>query len=67
MVVEDLQNEHVIKKGAGVDRPNTLQWLSSSHKDEVLTFLRVKCQRNVLTLVLFRPVPYIETLEWLFH
>ena len=38
MVVEGLQDEHAIKKGAGVDRPNTLQWLSWSHKDEVLTY-----------------------------
>ena len=66
MVMEGLQNEHTIKKGAGVDRPNTLRWLSQSHKDEVLTFSGVKCYRNVLTFVLFRPVLYIETLGWLF-
>ena len=38
MVVEGLQNEQAIRKGAGVDRPNTLRWLSQSHKDEVLTY-----------------------------
>ena len=37
MVAEGLQNEYTIRKGAGVDRPNTLRWLSQSHKDEVLT------------------------------
>ena len=67
MVVEGLQNEQAIKKGARVDRPNILRWLSQSHKDEVLTyFWESSVQENVLTSVLFKPVLYIETLGWLF-
>ena len=50
MVVEGLQNEQAIKKGARVDRPNTFQWLSQSHKDEVLTyFWESSVRENVRT------------------
>ena len=30
MIVKDLQNEQAIRKGAGMDRPNTLRWQSQS-------------------------------------
>ena len=67
MVVEGLQNEQAIRKGAGVDRPNTIRLLSQFHKDEVLTYFWESSVREIfLTIVLFRLVLYIEILGWLF-
>ena len=67
MVVEGLQSEQAIRKGAGVDRLNTLRLLSQFHKDEVLTYFWESSVREIfLTIVLFRLVLYIEILGWLF-
>ena len=62
VVVEGLQNEHTIKKGARADRPDTLRWLSQSHKDEVLTFLGVKCQRKRTYLCFVQTGPFYRDL-----
>ena len=47
MVVEGLQNEQAIIKEAEVDRPNTLRWLSQSHKGEVLTYFWESSVREI--------------------
>ena len=65
-VAEGLQYEYKIKKGAGVNRPNTLRWLSQSHRDEILTYFSSQVFKRFLLFILFRSVLYIETLGWLF-
>ena len=47
MVVEGLQNEQAIRKGVGVDQPNTLRWVSQSHKDEIVTYFWESSVREI--------------------
>ena len=68
VATEGLQNEYQIRKRVGANRPNTLRWLSQSHRDEILTyfwssvFKRFSYHRSVQTGPLYKDIGAVISL-----